>query len=208
MSDVNEEDYPNYAECMYDFYRRYDYDVGSKVLKDNIDIQDLNVKLNKLKNINDFGSTVDRIYKKLDKIQSSQPFLSDNEFDLLNVDYNINWLRSHAEFLYKFNSIFFLPKDINSRGNIKLEKICKRLRYTDKQIIKFKRYFFVDIRNALSHADHRYELDKDIKFKYVICDTDDGIIKLDSSKMMLIMEKMIKLTSIHGELLTYYRQYI
>ena len=79
MSDVNEEDYPNYAECMYDFYRRYDYDVGSKVLKDNIDIQDLNVKLNKLKNINDFGSTVDRIYKKLDKIQSSQPFLSDNE---------------------------------------------------------------------------------------------------------------------------------
>ena len=104
---------------------------------------------------------------------------------------------ARAEFLYKFNQY--------TQG---LEKICKRLRYTDKQIIKFKRYFFVDIRNALSHADHRYELDKDIKFKYVICDTDDGIIKLDSSKMMLIMEKMIKLTSIHGELLTYYRQYI
>ena len=199
------EDYSGYVEYMHDFYRQYDHDVGFKILKNNIKAQDLNLKLNKMKNIVDFGFAVDKIYKKLNEIQSSQPFLSDNEFTLLNADYNINWLRSHAEFLYKFNSILFLPEDINWKGNIKLKKICDRLNYTDEQFIKLKKYFFVDIRNALSHANYRYELDEDMKFKYVIWDIKNGAIKLDLPKMMLILKKMIELTSIQGQLLAYYK---
>ena len=90
-----------------------------------------------MKNMVDFGFAVDKIYKKLNEIQSSQPFQSDSEFTLLNADYNINWLRSHAEFLYKFNSILFLPEDINQdKCNIKLRKICNRLNYTDRTIYK------------------------------------------------------------------------
>ena len=136
------EDYSGYVKYMHDFYRQYDHDIGFKILKNNIKAQDLNLKLNKMKNMVDFGFAVDKIYKKLNEIQSTQPFLSDNEFTLLNADYNINWLRSHAEFLYKFNSILFLPEDINWKGNIKLKKICDRLNYTDEQFIKLKKYFF------------------------------------------------------------------
>ena len=202
------EDYSGYVEYMNDFYRQYDNDVGFKILKNNIKEQDLISKLNKMNNMVNFGFAVDKIYKKLNEIQSSQPFLSDNEFTLLNADYNINWLRSHAEFLYKFNSIFFLPDDVNSSGNIKLKEICDRLNYTDDQFIKLKKYFFMDIRNALSHVNYRYELDEDMKFKYVIWDIKNGVIKLDLPKMMLILKKMIELNSIQFQLLKYYRGYI
>ena len=208
MNDIDEEDYPDYAEYVYDFYRQYDNDVGFKILKNNIKAQDLNLKLNKMKNMVDFGFAVDKIYKKLNEIQSSQPFLSDSEFTLLNADYNINWLRSHAEFLYKFNSILFLPEDINQQGNIKLREICNRLNYTDEQFIKLKKYFFMDIRNALSHANYRYELDEDMKFKYVTWDVKNEVIELDLPKMMLILKKMIKLTIMQGELLAYYRGHV
>ena len=137
MNNVSKkEDYSGYVEYMNDFYRQYDNDVGFKILKNNIREQDLISKLSKMNNMVNFGFAVDKIYKKLNEIQSSQPFLSDNEFTLLNADYNINWLRSHAEFLYKFNSIFFLPDDVNSSGNIKLKEICDRLNYTDDQFIK------------------------------------------------------------------------
>ena len=202
------EDYSGYVEYMNDFYRQYDNDIGFKILKNNIKEQDLISKLNKMNNMVNFGFAVDKIYKKLNEIQSSQPFLSDNEFTLLNADYNINWLRSHAEFLYKFNSIFFLPDDVNSSGNIKLKEICDRLNYTDDQFIKLKKYFFMDIRNALSHANYRYELDEDMKFKYVVWDIKNGVIKLDLPKMMLILKKMIELNSIQFQLLRYYRGYI
>ena len=202
------EDYSGYVEYMNDFYRQYDNDVGFKILKNNIREQDLISKLNKMNNMVNFGFAVDKIYKKLNEIQSSQPFLSDNEFTLLNADYNINWLRSHAEFLYKFNSIFFLPDDVNSSGNIKLKEICDRLNYTDDQFIKLKKYFFMDIRNALSHANYRYELDEDMKFKYVVWDIKNGVIKLDLPKMMLILKKMIELNSMQFQLLRYYRGYI
>ena len=209
MNNVSKkEDYSGYVEYMNDFYRQYDNDVGFKILKNNIREQDLISKLNKMNNMVNFGFAVDKIYKKLNEIQSSQPFLSDNEFTLLNADYNINWLRSHAEFLYKFNSIFFLPDDVNSSGNIKLKEICDRLNYTDDQFIKLKKYFFMDIRNALSHANYRYELDEDIKFKYVVWDIKNGVIKLDLPKMMLILKKMIELNSIQFQLLRYYRGYI
>ena len=209
MNNVSKkEDYSGYVEYMNDFYRQYDNDVGFKILKNNIREQDLISKLNKMNNMVNFGFAVDKIYKKLNEIQSSQPFLSDNEFTLLNADYNINWLRSHAEFLYKFNSIFFLPDDVNSSGNIKLKEICDRLNYTDDQFIKLKKYFFMDIRNALSHANYRYELDEDMKFKYVVWDIKNGVIKLDLPKMMLILKKMIELNSIQFQLLRYYRGYI
>ena len=169
-------------------------------------IQDLDSKLGKLKNANDFELIIDKIYKKLIEKHRSQPFLSNNEFDLLNVSYQINWIKSHAELLYKFNSIFFLPCHINSMGNMDLKKICKKLHYTPDQRIKLKKYFFADIRNALSHADYRCELDDDGKFKHIICKTDDDeIIKLDYSKMMLIAEKMIELISIQRQLIEYYR---
>ena len=209
MNNVSKkEDYSGYVKYMNDFYRQYDNDVGFKILKNNIKEQDLISKLNKMNNMVNFGFAVDKIYKKLNEIQSSQPFLSDNEFTLLNADYNINWLRSHAEFLYKFNSIFFLPDDVNSSGNIKLKEICDRLNYTDDQFIKLKKYFFMDIRNALSHANYRYELDEDMKFKYVVWDIKNGVIKLDLPKMMLILKKMIELNSIQFQLLRYYRGYI
>ena len=43
----------------------------------------------------------------IDGEQKSQGFLSVNNFILLNVDHQLNWLRSHAEALY--NSIqYFL----------------------------------------------------------------------------------------------------
>ena len=67
MNDIDEEDYPDYAEYVYDFYRQYDNDVGFKILKNNIKAQDLNLKLNKMKNMVDFGFAVDKIYKKLNE---------------------------------------------------------------------------------------------------------------------------------------------
>ena len=66
----------------------------------------------------------------------------------------------------------------------------------------------MDIRNALSHANYRYELDEDMKFKYVIWDIKNGVIKLDLPKMMLILKKMIELNSIQFQLLKYYRGYV
>ena len=37
MNDVDkEEDYPEYVEYMYDFYRQYDNDVGFKMLQNNM----------------------------------------------------------------------------------------------------------------------------------------------------------------------------
>ena len=44
-----------------------------------------------------------------------------------------------------------------------------------------------------------------MKFKYVIWNIKNGVIKLDLPKMMLITKKMIELTKMHGQLLTYYR---
>ena len=41
MNDIDEEDYPDYAEYVYDFYRQYDNDVGFKILKNNIKAQDI-----------------------------------------------------------------------------------------------------------------------------------------------------------------------
>ena len=204
MNDVDkEEDYPEYVEYMYDFYRQYDNDVGFKMLQNNMRVQ--GQKLNKLKNISDFGGIVSKIYQKLDEKQRSQPFLSDDEFNLLNEGYHINWLRSSAEFLYKFTTIFFLPDDINSDGNIKLKEICDRLGYTHDQFLKLKKYFFVDIRNALSHVDYKYELENNVKFKYIIYNTKNEVIKLDHSKMMRISEKMVELASIHVQLIKYYK---
>ena len=108
---------------------------------------------------------MDKIYKKIIE-KRSELFLSDDELYLFDTGYQINWIRSHAEFSYKFNSIFFLPCDINARGNIDLDGIRKKLKYTSDQYKKLKKYFFMDIRNALSHTDYRYELDDNIKFKY------------------------------------------
>ena len=204
MNDVDKkEDYSDYAEYMYNFYRQYDNDVSFKMLQNNMRAQ--GQKLNKLKNISDFEGIVLKIYQKLDEKQRSQSFLSDDEFNLLDVNYHINWLRSSAEFLYKFTTIFFLPDDINSDGNIKLKEICDRLGYTHNQFLKFKKYFFVDIRNALSHVDYKYELEDNVKFKYIIYNTKNEVIKLDHSKMIRIAEKMIKLASIHVQLIKYYK---
>ena len=86
-------------------------DVGFKMLQNNIFLW-IGQKLNKLKNISDFGGIVSKIYQKVDEKQRSQPFLSDDEFNLLHDDYHINWLRNSAEFLYKFTTIFFLHDDI------------------------------------------------------------------------------------------------
>ena len=191
------------VEYMYDFYRQYDNDVGFKILQNNMRTQ--GQKLNKLKNISDFEGIVLKIYQKLDEKQRSQSFLSDDEFNLLEVNYHINWLRSSAEFLYKFTTIFFLPGDISSRGNIKLKEICDRLGYTYNKFLKLKKYFFVDIRNALSHVDYKYELENNVKFKYIIYNTKNEVIKLDHSKMMRISEKMIELASIHVQLIKYYK---
>ena len=63
----------------------------------------------------------------------------------------------------------------------------------------------MDIRNALSHTDYRYELDDNIKLKYIISKTDDGIIKLDRSKIILITKKIIKLAMIQKELIQHYK---
>ena len=205
MNDADKKEYYlDYTEYMYDFYKQYNDDVGFDVLQNNIRTQIQNLKLNELKNINNFGIIMNKIYEKLDKAQRSQSFLSDGEFILLNMDYQINWFRSHTESLYKFNSIFFLSNDIKSDGNIKLKKICDRLKYTHDQFIKLKKYFFIDIRNALSHIDYRYELDNNLKFKYIICNTKYEAIKLDHSKMRLIVKKMTELANIHDQLMRHY----
>ena len=199
------EDYPDYESYMNNFYRLYDGDVGFEVLKNNVRTDKQKLMLNKLSNINDFGITIDKIYKMLDEKQKSQPFLSEDNFILLNVDYHINWLRSHAETLYKFNSMFFIPSDINKNGNIKLKEICDRLGYTNTiDFIKLKKYFFMDIRDAISHVDYNCELDEDGKFKFIVVNTKNVMIELDLHKMILITRKMITLTKIHSRLIRYY----
>ena len=87
----------------------------------------------------------------------------------------------------------------------KLKEICDRLGYTHDQFLKLKKYFFVDIRNALSHVDYKYELENNVKFKYIIYNTKNEVIKLDHSKMMRISEKMVELASIHVQLIKYYK---
>ena len=64
--------------------------------------------------------------------------------------------------------------------------------------------FFVDIRNALSHVDYHCEFDDNEKFEYLICNTGEDIIKLNLSKMMPIIEKIIKLINIQRRLITRY----
>ena len=199
------EDYPDYESYMNNFYRLYDDNVGFEALKNNVRTDKQKLMLNKLSNINNFGVTIDKIYKMLDEKQKSQPFLSEDNFILLNVDYHLNWLRSRAEALYKFNSMFFIPSDINKNGNIKLKKICDRLGYTNTiDSIKLKKYFFMDIRDAISHVDYNCELDEDGKFKFIVINTKNVMIKLDLHKMILITRKMIILTKIHSELIRYY----
>ena len=199
------EDYSDYESYMINFYKLYDDDVSFEVLKNNVRTDKQNFMLNKLSNINDFGITIDKIYKMIGEEQKSQKFLSTNNFILLNVDHHLNWLRSHAEALYKFNSMFFIPSDINKDGNIKLKEICDRLGYVDiADFVKLRKYFFVDIRNAISHADYNYELDKVGKFKFIIVNTKDTTIKLDLHKMILITKKMIILGKIHKQLMRYY----
>ena len=205
MNDVDkEEDYLDYKTYVKEFYKQYKDCIGFERLQNNMRVQDVNSKLDKLKNSTEFESIIDEIYIKLVEKQRLQSFLPYDEFELLNVHYQINWVRTYAESLYKFNSIFFLPCHINSMGNIDLQKICKELHCTDQRI-KLKKYFFMDIRNALSHADYRCELDANKKFKGIICKTDDEVIKLDVHKMMLITEKMIELISIQRQLIEDYR---
>ena len=205
MNDVDkEEDYPDYKTYVKKFYKQYENCIGFERLQSNMQAQDVGSKLDKLKKSTDFEDTIGRIYIKLVENRRLQSFLSDDEFYLLNVHYQINWIRIYAESLYKFNSMFFLPYHVNSMGNIDLKKICKKLHCTDQRI-KLKKYFFSDIRNALSHADYHCELYDNKKFKYIICNTGDGVIKLDIFKMMLITKKMSELISIQGQLIEYYR---
>ena len=206
MNDVdNKEDYPDYKTYVNDFYKHYEDAIGFNVLKNNMQVQNVNLKLDKLKTSTDFESIIGKIYKKLVEKQQLQPFLPCDEFYLLNVHYQINWIRIYAESLYKFNSIFFLPCHINPMGNMDLQKICEEINYTSDECRKLKKYFFMDIRNALSHADYHCELDDNRKFKYIICNTGKEVIKLNLPKMVLITKKIIELISIQDQLMAHYR---
>ena len=56
MNDADKKEYYlDYTEYMYDFYKQYNDDVGFDVLQNNIRTQIQNLKLNELKNINNFG---------------------------------------------------------------------------------------------------------------------------------------------------------
>ena len=204
MNDVNKkEDDPYYETYVKEFYKRYEYFVGFDILQINMREQDVNSRLNKLKNPINFEYTIHEIHKKLDTERQLHPCLSQDEFKLLSVHYYMNLIRVYAESLYRFNSIFFLPWHINSIGNMNLQKICDELHCTDERI-KLKKCFFVDIRNALSHVDYHCEFDDNEKFKYLICNTGEDIIKLNLSKMVPIIEKIIKLINIQRRLITRY----
>ena len=203
MMSTNE--YSDYKEQMYDFFWKYDQDVGYETLKNkNLTNKQKNA-LAHYSNINDFDLTVDKIYKKMGDAQQSKPSLPREDFVLLNARHNIHWIREHAELIYKFNSIFFITSDIGGKGNIKLYDICKRLNYDDEDFQKFREYFFIDIRNSLSHGDYTCELDSKSEFKYVIYNTKNKTIKLDSNHMRLIIMKMIELNAIYAELKKYYK---
>ena len=70
------EDYSDYESYMNNFYKLYNDDVGFEVLKNNVRTDKQNLMINKLSNINDFGITIDKIYKMIDGEQKSQGFLS------------------------------------------------------------------------------------------------------------------------------------
>ena len=136
MNDVNKkEDDPYYETYVKEFYKRYEYFVGFEILQNNMREQDVNSRLDKLKNPINFEYTIHEIHKKLDTERQLHPCLSQDEFELLSVHYYMNWIRVYAESLYRFNSIFFLPWHINSIGNMNLQKICDELHCTNERIV-------------------------------------------------------------------------
>lgn len=198
---MSESDYVNYKEYVLEFFHKYDKDVGKQKLIDN-KIQPTQMKiLQKLRNVNEVGLEVDKILQKIESSLKTNPFLSPKEYLLLDIIHTTDWIRYNTEALRKFNSMFFLPKDLDKFGNADMWALSKRLGYDKDGYKKLIKCFFIDIRNALSHADYYFDFENKIKLVYVNKNIEN---KLTIEDMKLIIEKMKVLADVHKELGNYY----
>ena len=159
----------NFKNKIEDFYRKYNGKIGFSYTPNNKLLQE-QIKLRKrLQNISVFNIDLDKTYNKLhDQYKSNKLMLNDDEWDMMNIDRNINYMRMMIELLKIFNDELILYKEKNKSGNVYLLDVGYKIGYkseTQKRLLK--NLFYIELRNALSHMDYYYKLNNNKKFEFV-----------------------------------------
>ena len=102
----------NFKNKIEDFYRKYNGKIGFSYTPNNKLLQE-QIKLRKrLQNISVFNIDLDKTYNKLhDQYKSNKLMLNDDEWDMMNIDRNINYMRMMIELLKIFNDELILYKE-------------------------------------------------------------------------------------------------
>ena len=159
----------NFRTKIEDFYRKYNEKIGFSYTPNNKLLQE-QIKLRKrLQNIPVFNIDLDKIYNKLhDQYKSNKLMLNDDEWNMMNIDRNTNYMRMMIELLKISNDELILYKEKNKSGNVYLLDVGYKIGYkseTQKRLLK--NLFYIELRNALSHMDYYYKLNNNKKFEFV-----------------------------------------
>ena len=141
----------------------FSYTPNNKVLQEQIELR------KRLQNISVFNIDLDKIYNKLhDQYKSNKLMLNDDEWNMMNIDRNTNYMRMMIELLKISNDELILYKEKNKSGNVCLLDVGFKIGYkseTQKRLLK--NLFYIELRNALSHMDYYYKLNNNNKFEFV-----------------------------------------
>ena len=120
----------NFKNKIEDFYRKYNGKIGFSYTPNNKLLQE-QIKLRKrLQNISVFNIDLDKTYNKLhDQYKSNKLMLNDDEWDMMNIDRNINYMRMMIELLKIFNDELILYKEKNKSGNVYLLDVGHAIYY-------------------------------------------------------------------------------
>ena len=159
----------NFRTKIEDFYRKYGEKIGFSYTPNNKLLQEQNKLRKRLHNISDFNIDLDEIYNKLHvQHKSNKLMLHDDEWNRMNIDRNINYMRMMIELLKISNDELILYKEKNKSGNVYLLDVGYKIGYKSKtQERLLKNLFYIELRNALSHMDYYYELKNNKKFEFV-----------------------------------------
>ena len=140
----------NFKNKIEDFYRKYNGKIGFSYTPNNKLLQE-QIKLRKrLQNISVFNIDLDKTYNKLhDQYKSNKLMLNDDEWDMMNIDRNINYMRMMIELLKIFNDELILYKEKNKSGNVYLLDVGYKIGYkseTQKRLLK--NLFYIELRSA------------------------------------------------------------
>ena len=159
----------NFRNKIEDFYRKYNEKIGFSYTPNNKLLQE-QIKLRKrLQNISVFNIDLDKIYNKLhDQYKSNKLMLNDDEWNMMNIDRNTNYMRMMIELLKISNDELILYKEKNKSGNVYLLDVGCKIGYKSKtQKRLLKNLFYIELRNALSHMDYYYKLNNNKKFEFI-----------------------------------------